>query len=579
MGAMDKLQGRFDVAGKQVKSQEAEFDRDLDGIIAGIKMREDRSLPTPVAKALEEVNASVDAAVDAWRKRVDSYERNTEFRRDHEDSLLVYVYGLVKSGKSSLGNFIAHGCHDPDEAFVASLPADRTAPEFFVRAVASEEDGRKASEKLAKARRFYTDVEEATDRIQGFKLPGLTWIDSPGRGSLTEANEKLASEYVESADLVLVTMNSAQPGREGEIAETRYLMRVGKPMMILLTRADEVDVDVDENGRTVEKLVMKSAVDRQDMSEWVESRLREAVGNKGGDAVPQVTSVSVRYAEEHPDGEGVRESGVAAMFDLLREIAESKGVAIKRETPARRFRAFVRDVVGEEQNVGIDDIVGRVSILRKALAKSCEQHKERGQRAGEDAAYEVEKMIGEEVDARREDLDNARLHEEVRKRFRQIVEKQVCKEAGEMAENIDVAMRSLMGDEVPPELQRTFRKVPVKERSRKGSLIGALVGTAVGFLIGGPGVAVAGAGVGATVGQVVFGLRTRDDTVTVPAGDNAPEVKNKLATAYGREARKAATEAFVRLNNEVLQPLEQRVAGVITILELFRDKWERETAQ
>ena len=589
--AMSRLQGRFDEAGGQVKSREAEFDRDLDDAIARIEReplsREGGALPPPVEKALQEAREIVDAAVVGWQQRVGKYERNTEFRRDHGDSLLVYVYGLVKAGKSALGNFVAHGRERPDEAFVATLPADGSGPEFFVRSVAAGDAGAidKANGKLARARRFHTDVEEATDRIQGFKMPGLTWIDSPGLGSVTEANGKLAREYVESADLVVVAMNSAQPGRRTERDEARRLMRLGKPMMVLLTRADNIDMDVDENGRIVKTLVMKSADDRRDMKEWVESQLKEAVRIEGRNAprMPQITTISVRYADEHPDIDGARESGLSELFGLLGEIAGSEGVTVKRKAPARMFRAFVRDIAGDERNVGMGNVVEELNRLRKTIARCRNGHAKSGVEAGDRAARDIEAMIEKEVESHRKNLDNEGLHEAVNKQAREILERRVSEAAAELVKDIDVALRSLaaMGQEEAPafEAVTSVMTKSVRERSAFAGLLGAIAGGGIGFLVGGPVGAAAGAILGGAAGDAVAGSREKTVEVTVKIGDNAAEVAKKLTAIKSYEARKAASEAFARLNDEVLNPLETRIDNIIDGLEEFRNKWTKEIAR
>ncbi len=592
--AMSRLQGRFDEAGGQVKSQEAEFDRDLDDAIARIEReplsREGGALPPPVEKALHEAREIVDAAVIGWRERVGKYDRNTEFRRDHGDSLLVYVYGLVKAGKSALGNFVAHGCERPDDAFVATLSASGSGPEFFVRSVASGDPDAidKANGRLARARRFHTDVEEATDRIQGFKMPGLTWIDSPGLGSVTEANGKLAREYVESADLVVVAMNSAQPGRRTERDEARRLMRLGKPMMVLLTRADNIDMDVDENGRIVKTLVMKSADDRRDMKEWVESQLKEAVRIEGRNAprIPQITTISVRYAAEHPDIDGARESGLSELFGLLSEVAESEGVTMKREAPARMFRAFVRDIAGDEQNFGMGNIVGRLDRVRRSIARSREGHEEQGRQAGDRAARDIEAAINEEVESRRKTLDNAGLHEAVNRQARKILERRVSEAAAEMVKDIDMEMLSLaaMGQEHAPALKVVASVVIKPDRERREhlafgapvGLTGTIADVVIGFLFGGLVGAVAGAAAEAPSGATTNGSAAGSRVEYI---DNAAEVAKELAIIKSNEVRKAASEAFARLNDEVLKPLETRIDNIIDGLEEFRSKWQKEIAR
>ena len=50
-----------------------------------------------------------------WDAKIACRKKGVEFRKGFEDSLLVFVNGKVKSGKSSLGNYMAWGHTDPDE--------------------------------------------------------------------------------------------------------------------------------------------------------------------------------------------------------------------------------------------------------------------------------------------------------------------------------------------------------------------------------------------------------------------------------------------------------------------------------
>ncbi|MCP5972895.1 dynamin family protein, partial [Klebsiella pneumoniae] len=74
--------------------------------------------------------------------------------------------------------------------------------------------------------------------IQGFKLPGFTWVDSPGLHSTNTANGDLARKYVDQADLILYTMNSQAPGRQSDMSEVSSLLNGKRSLMILLTGSD-----------------------------------------------------------------------------------------------------------------------------------------------------------------------------------------------------------------------------------------------------------------------------------------------------------------------------------------------------
>ena len=582
LDVMNGLQREFEEAGKAVASREAEFDRDLRETMNFLKNEPlapsggAGSLDPSVREELERVRGVLDRAAVDWRERVGRYERNTEFRRDHGDSLLVYVYGLVKSGKSSLGNFVAHGRHDPDDEFVSAASGDGGGPEFFVRSVASgkEAEIEDANRRIARARRFHTDVEEATDRIQGFKLPGLTWVDSPGLGSVTEANGKLAREYVESADLVLVAMNSAQPGRRVEFDEVRELMGRDKRPMVLLTRADEIVPDVNESGEVVGELAMKSDRDREEMKKWVTSELEKLAGPAARH--PGIATVSALYAERHPNSAGARASGMSELFSLLREIAGSEGVETKRKAPENNLRAFVRDVAGDGEDVGASALVGRLAEFLDVLAHSREGLEERMRQAGTRAENDVTAMIEEEVEHHRANRDSEGLREVVEKRSGEIVEQHLRDAAARAAREIDTALHSLVGPvaERMPEFESVTHEVSrtVRQRSNIGPAAGAAIGGRVGLIFGPVGAAV-GSLIGGALGHAVVGHSDKTVAVSVEIGDNAGDVAREWISHMRPRIRDKTGAAIKRLSADVLAPMESRTGKVVERIEAFRDKW------
>ena len=70
---------------------------------------------------------------------------------------------------------------------------------------------------------FNTDTLEATAEIQGFRLDSLAWIDTPGLGSMTTINGKLAQKYIESADFIIFPTNSDSAFQRDEKEEVKKL--------------------------------------------------------------------------------------------------------------------------------------------------------------------------------------------------------------------------------------------------------------------------------------------------------------------------------------------------------------------
>ena len=59
--------------------------------------------------------------------------------------------------------------------------------------------------------------------IQLFHLGAMTWVDTPGFGSVTNENQELAREYVKNADLVIFPSTSDAAGTKQDFQEMKKL--------------------------------------------------------------------------------------------------------------------------------------------------------------------------------------------------------------------------------------------------------------------------------------------------------------------------------------------------------------------
>ena len=391
---MHELAGSFRDAEQSIHGRKDRVFRELDDVLTSVASATSgagrKLVESPLADTVREVEASIAATVCEWRQGIYRFKLNAEFREDFGDSLLLLVYGLVKAGKSSLGNFVGHGRHDPDESEIAALRESGRAPSYFVRALADDANPDAANADLASRGKFGVDVEEATSAIQGFKLGGLTWIDSPGLGSVTERNGKLTRQYTESADLVLVLMNISQPGRRPEFEAITDLLGRGKPIMVLLTRADMTDLD-EVDGCVVKKLVMKPDQARRQAEDWVDTQLKDVLQHTGGEVLHHVQSASVRYAEENCSAEALEHSGLGPLFSRLTQVAQDEGVAMKRKAPARNLSAFIDAILSRttshgERELSVGRVRGQLAELLERVASAEGDLKARGRLAGEKAS-------------------------------------------------------------------------------------------------------------------------------------------------------------------------------------------------
>ena len=123
---------------------------------------------------------------------------------------------------------------------------------------------------------FEVKRTEATSEIQGFRLSGLTWIDTPGLASMTKDNGDLAKEYIESADFIIYPISSDAPGRATDIKEISELFEKNKQVSIIITKSDKTKRQV-VNGKVKGVLNNKSLQDRKKQEEYVLSEILKKV--------------------------------------------------------------------------------------------------------------------------------------------------------------------------------------------------------------------------------------------------------------------------------------------------------------
>ena len=118
----------------------------------------------------------------------------------------------------------------------------------------------------------------------------------------------------------------------------------GKRLVVLITQADKMEEDEDEDGEIVLKLRMKSPEEQRGQVEYV----RKALKSTRFDPKSEIIPISVKWAAERGNiPKALEESGMADFFRLLNQVAHSEGVRLKCETPSTNLDAFVDHVLGK----------------------------------------------------------------------------------------------------------------------------------------------------------------------------------------------------------------------------------------
>lgn len=512
------------------------------------------SLPadSPLAQQVAGFISLIRMTSESWNKKISSRNKGLEFRSGFEDSLLVFVYGKVKSCKSSLGNYMAWGKTDPEQGDKEQVPI-ALQPIYFSHAESGVIGGDKHQE-AAKRREFRVGATEATSSIQGFKLAGLTWVDSPGLHSVNRINEQLAKDYVEHADLILYTMKSDAPARASDLDEIRLLLKKNKKTLLLLTGSDDVEEDWDDKlDQVVSTVVMKDKERCAKQQQHVRKMLDEL--NLAETADIEIVSFSARYAQEHQnDPQAFACSGMGLLFSTIDSLISADGVRLKQQVPMTNFKNFLESCLEDLKPYHqlIEDFEKPISEVQKNIPRSvrreirvvqdeirAELHKRfdlmsDSRSSQEDVQKEI-KRLQEDLDKKLEVLISASLE----RIFTSVIQDFHNSVVGTYRASDLVKLPNF-------EIETAEEIIPVGVSSgtrKRNSGIGSLLGGIAGLIIGGP----AGAAIGATLGGA-GGAMTGDDarektrTIQVTTGDNLHEIKRMAVDSYINGAEKLISE-------------------------------------
>lgn len=535
--SFEQLEKQFGQALNDAKEKEQAFEtlrQNFHKNLGNLLQTAQKRLPenNPLAQEVGGLLKLLADTQNEWDKKIAGRDRGVSFRQGFNDSLLVFVYGKVKSGKSSLGNYVAWGHTDPDTVpNLKQLVQAALKPQYFShdRTQVASGDAHKEAETKQE---FRVGALEATSSIQGFRLPGLTWVDSPGLHSVNEENGQLARDYVEHADLILYTMKSDAPARESDVKEIQELFRKDKRTVLLLTGSDTTEEDEDENGNLIQVTVMKSAETRAKQREYVAQALGDSVANA------ELVSFSARYAQQHADEPALfQDSGMGQFFAIMSELIHAEGVAMKKRVPMTNFRNFmdgcVRDIAPYHDL--LSDFEQTIKKLEEKLPRSiaAEQSK---------ADLVIRQLLNREFDY------IAQLNDSEKQNAIQAAQQQLSQKCNEIALNHLEAVLVDICSDFQQQIIQNFNssnlvQLPefsvemaehevatrvVRGTRKRNSGWGSLLGAVGGFFLGGPIGAAAGGLLGSASGS---DASVKHKTISVAVGDNFQEIRHAAMTA------------------------------------------------
>ena len=567
------LHNSFAAVEHTVQNKEQQLFSHIDQLVHAVQKTAQASWPATIEKTLEAYFAQTNQVLRAWQQRVQQHDAGLKFRNRFGDSLLVYVYGKVKAGKSSLGNYIATGHSAPTEANFKEMQSLWPTPQFFM-----EEKNDRFAEQVNHKQGFQIGTLETTSCIQGFTVPGLTWVDSPGLHSVNAENGELAQKYVDSADLVIYPMNSEQPGRASDFAELESLLIAGKRILVLITRSDHKETDCDEHGKIISMLMMKTDQARQDQQQYAQKELdvlSERLGLLHADT--EVLSISVAYAESQQNSpQAMKESGLQALFEKLQSVMQSEGVELKKRVPLDNLQAFYQALLAQDGELSLMRLQ---RPLKEALAEvtqlqgQVERLKEQAfSQINYQFAREVDGLVEKHVGSRNMAALEADLQQCIQQAIAQYYIQPVEQLYSEAVASLDKATAG-MGLCVDMSFSDKTQDITVDVTYQKhvGTGIGSVLGGGIGAFVGGPiGMAI-GSTLGGLAGNMAGSMFTKQEVHSIRVGDNREDIKAALQQKGQRTIHTYLNAAHQQVGQEVFTPVHHALETVLKQSQQFEN--------
>ena len=304
--------------------------------IQNITLKFPKNTDQEIIDSCNQVTDNLKKSINAWMYNFDKILIQQKFRDEFTDSFLVIIYGKVKAGKSSFGNFVAKNTLSNQKA------------NFFVYDSAGNDKKHVAKLEEIDEDNFEVKRTEATNSIQGFKLSGLTWIDTPGLSSMTKENGDLAKEYIESADFIIYPISSDAPGRATDIKEILELFKKNKPVSILITKSDKTIRKV-VNGKVVGVLQNKSSEDRKKQEAYVLNEILSKIPTEKRYLIDkEIYSISTKTASvalQTNDPVLYNESNMDIFYSRMFTLLNDHAIDLNIKAPNSKIRTFVDEIV------------------------------------------------------------------------------------------------------------------------------------------------------------------------------------------------------------------------------------------
>jgi len=395
-----------------------------------------------VDKAVESILTEINASIDSWNNDLTSQLKGTEFMKKHEKYLVVMVFGAVKAGKSSLGNFFAGKYFSKSN--VKTEYNHRDKPQFI-----SEESGRETgglTKELNGDIWFTEGVTDTTGAIQYFTLSGLRWMDSPGTGAVKKDGdskdmEQMVNDYIPFVDLCIFLMNSSEPGLQEDMKYMEKLSREGQESLVVITRSDVVEEDIDENDEIIKTLRPKEPERRKLQEDDIVTRLAEQYPDLDSEKfrAMSVSTMLARHAIEEEDESKFKDSNLDKLMNLLADKASTQTTDLKIARPKRNMNSFIERLITgdniDHKFEGLETLLGKFKELQDPIDEYKQKLENRKQRVTNLIIQDIQSDLKSKllewnqiVESSKNTIDSNKMNTEINKIIEKGINKGINKE-------------------------------------------------------------------------------------------------------------------------------------------------------
>ncbi|ECP9362559.1 TPA: 50S ribosome-binding GTPase [Campylobacter jejuni] len=504
---------------KEIEKEVSIFKNNVDGININQMGFKSQEIQENFNKHLD----SIKNKISKWEKDFQKLSKEEEFRDSLKNSFIVIIYGKVKAGKSTLGNFVASNC------------LENQKPHFIVYDKAGHED---TAEQLNE---FKTNITECTSSIQLFTLGdkhkgcGIAWVDTPGLLSMTKENGDLTKKYIEAADYIIFPTSSDAPLQNDEIEQIRNLVNSGKNSCIrlLITKSDQTTED-EEEGKIITITSNKSKENRKKQEEDIFNRIKEAIPNLQLDE--EILSISVLTAKkalEDNNEELFKGSNIIKFYESMNLILKEKALRLKQESPFKRLQGFLEEILGKSQHsVNLEQIRNDYNELKNLV----EEKKRLNKAIKENLKNEASIIISEELIKEEKNLNenNAKqIFDRIQDNIKNKIEEKIQEEACALMDDF-IARFNIIAPTLDTKVEAVYTQV---KQYAKRSLFERLVN------------------------KVSFGAWCKEKSYTesIKIGTNRAEIVEKNRPLLQEYCNELIEYSSNKINEEILQPCENMV--------------------